>query len=177
MANPPQTAPWGDAAPAGTGMQAATGTRHPALQEALGFQVQETMPVSSRMNPANSPDLKAAAVAALMEMRPQTTVQGMLAAQFVALHFASMECLQGAGEKGSLPAVRDMNHHQAVWLGQLVEVQVGFGTAESVVGEGAVTPGLGRGDPGLSTGSDEEDGRIKWYCDESDCDEQGIRRG
>ncbi|MEZ0167546.1 hypothetical protein [Microvirga sp. TS319] len=109
MAQLPQTAPWDDATPVGTRLKAATGTCHPGLQEALVRQVQETMPASSRMIPAHSPDLEEAAVAALTEMQPQNTVQGMLAGQFVALHFASMDCLQRAAEKGTLPAVRDMN--------------------------------------------------------------------
>lgn len=116
MSQLPQTASRDDGAPVGTRLKAATGTRHPGLQEALIRQVQETMPASSRMTPAHSPDLEEAAVAAMMEMQPQNTVQGMLAGQFVALHFASMESLQRAAEKGSLPAVRDMNLHHAVKL-------------------------------------------------------------
>jgi len=205
MSNLPQTAPSDDATPVGTRLMAATGTRHPGLQEALVRQVQDTMPASSRMNPARSPDFEEAAVAALTEMQPQNTAQGMLAGQFVALHFASMDCLQRAAEKGSLAAVRDMNLHHATKLlaaelrvlevlerlqgrgsppgsvGPLLNVASGGQAVVGVqVGFGAAESGVamprgGEAGPGTQPGDDDE--RVKWSPTEPERDKRGIRRG
>ncbi len=94
-------------------LKAATGTTNPSLQETLVRQVQDTVKAAFRGNTAGASDLEEATLAAMKEMAPQTGVQGMLAAQFVALSFASLECLRRGSEDKSAPAVRDMNLRHA----------------------------------------------------------------
>jgi hypothetical protein len=55
--------------------------------------------------------------AALAEIRPPDIIAGMIAAQFVAMHFVSMDCVKQATAPNQLPAVRDMNLRQAAKLG------------------------------------------------------------
>jgi hypothetical protein len=94
MTTLPQTSPWGDDTPTDVRLRAATGTNDPGLQEVLVRQVQDTMPASPWANATSDASLSEAAVAALREMGPQDTVEGMLAGQFVAVHCSSMDCFK-----------------------------------------------------------------------------------
>jgi hypothetical protein len=85
-------------------LKAATGTIDVVLQEVLIRQLHDALPAVAGVYP-----MEEAAEAALAEIRPPDSIAGMLAAQFVAMHFANMDCLKQATAPNQLPAVRDMS--------------------------------------------------------------------
>ncbi|QRM35643.1 hypothetical protein [Microvirga sp. VF16] len=94
------------------------------------------MPASPWANATSDASLSEAAIAALREMGPQDTVEGMLAGQFVAVHCSSMDCFKRAASAGASPTVRDMNLRHAeklmatgLWLLEALERCQGKGPA------------------------------------------------
>jgi hypothetical protein len=135
-----QTTPWGDETPVSVRFKAATGTSDVGLQEVLIRQIQDAMP-TAELHPLDSASTGEAAVAALVEIRPQDVIEGMLAGQFVAAYFTSMDCLKRASDPGWLPQVRDMNLRQAgklmstgLQLLEAIERRRGKGPASVTVG-------------------------------------------
>jgi hypothetical protein len=89
-------------------LKKATGTDDVVLQEVLIRQLYDALPASAGVYPVEE-----AAEAFLAEIRPPDFFGAILAAQFVTMHFASMDCMKRASAPNQLPAVRDMSLRQA----------------------------------------------------------------
>ncbi|WP_160310459.1 transposase [Microvirga vignae] len=76
MTTLPKPNPLDDHAPTGTRLTAATGTRHPALQEVLIRQVQATMPASPWGNPSVDADLRAGPIRHSTNIQPRNSHRG-----------------------------------------------------------------------------------------------------
>ncbi|MCB5173582.1 hypothetical protein [Microvirga lenta] len=113
MTTLPSTSPWGDELPVGVRFKAATGTSDVALQEVLIRQIIDALPASQKRHPADQASLADAALAALTELQPKDSSDGLLGAGIVTAHFAAMDCLKQAMDVGQLPHVRDMNLRHA----------------------------------------------------------------
>jgi hypothetical protein len=177
-------------------LKAATGTTDVVLEEVLIRQLHDALPAVAGVYP-----MEEAAEAALAEIRPPDSIAGMLAAQFVAMHFANMDCLKQATAPNQLPAVRDMSLRQAAKLGgmglrllEAMERRQGRDPAPVMMGAflniqpggqgivGMQVTGIGA-EMGASLSEPPEsacgggDERIKWMPDDADRNKRRARRG
>lgn len=86
----------------------------PPLLETAGLYA-SGCEASARGGPAQE-DRVCAAVSAMCDIAPRDTLEGMLAAQMVAVHSASLDCLRRAAEAGGADRARDADLRHAARL-------------------------------------------------------------
>ena len=92
---------------------------------------------------AATEDRVCAAVSAMCDIAPRDTLEGMLAAQMVAVHSAALDSLRRAAEASAADRARDADlrhaaeHEQPVTLEDLMFRRVGAGWTETMAREGA----------------------------------------
>ncbi len=93
--------------------ESAIGTRSGALLVVLHDQLAQTLHHGRVPDPCSVDVRQQAALAALRDAAPRDALEGMLAAQMVALHHAAMECLRRAHLPEQASEVRQANLGQA----------------------------------------------------------------
>ena len=122
--------------------ESALGTRSGALLVVLHDQLVQTLHHGRVPDPCSVDVRQQAALAALRDAAPRDALEGMLAAQMVALHHAAMECLRRAHLPEQASEVRQAN------LGQAGKLSRTYATLLEALdkhrGKGAAAGGQGR---------------------------------
>ena len=105
-------------------IEQATGSQEPALQQRLIKQVADTLWLPEGLGEDERVALIRSAISMLHGIKPNTEVEGMLAAQMVASHNAAMECLRRSMIPAQSPQARDQNLRHASKLLALYARQV-----------------------------------------------------
>ena len=94
---------------------ALSGTANARFADRLAYQVATCQALPSSFGEARQVELATSAVAALKELAPVGAAEGLLAAQMVAAHNASLELLARAmGESSTARAIEDRGAHAPV---------------------------------------------------------------
>ena len=90
-----------------------TGTSSPSLQTSLAHNVISALYLPADGSAEERQERISAALALMKGIRPQNEIEGMLAAQMIAVHSAAIECFCRATLAGQGIEARDMNLHHA----------------------------------------------------------------
>jgi len=107
-----------------TGIQQATGTQEPGLQQRLIRQVADALWLPDGLDNEDRTTLIQSAIGMLQGIKPSDEVEGMLATQMVATHNAAMECFRRAMIPAQSSQGRDQNLRHASKLLSLYSRQI-----------------------------------------------------